>query len=159
MNHCFYFACELLIGPPMVPSTVKRRESCERKQDSEWLLLLNKGQNEKWELITCISLWCELSTVHFLQFYTYYMNFVALSSKYNSLFVMNNKPFNMILTHCSEPLRVTREEVAGLTYSSYALILSILHLHSGGAQLSVMDHPADIKYTVSQEGRLFVAWV
>lgn len=81
---------------------------------------LKKRQlNEKWALIT---VWCELSTFALPSILYLSHELVAVSTRYNALFVMSHKPVSSIPTDCNERLRVTREEAAGLTQLYFNIV-------------------------------------
>lgn len=96
VNHCLCFAVETLTGPPVVPrTTVSERASPEWKT-STYHLCRAAAWSVNLALPSILYISHELA---------------AISCTYNGLFVMTHKPINMIITDCSEPLRVTIEEV------------------------------------------------
>lgn len=105
------------------------------------LLLLNRTQCRKVCLsLAVLSLW--IANFALSSILNIPHELVAIFSKYNALFVMSHKPIIMILTDCNEFLRVTREEVTGLTQLYYII------------QLSVMHHPAEFKNPFSHRGKV-----
>lgn len=106
VNHYFHFASLFLISFLMVPRTAS----------TAWEFLLNK--ESRWSEIEGgdaggggvyhlwpDSLWCDLSTLNFLQFLCRSHELAAALSEHKALFVRAHKAINMTLTGCSEPGR------------------------------------------------------
>lgn len=121
--HIFYF-CELLSGSSTVPRTTQ----------SHWLMLLQSAE-------------LKISAYHLQYSLVWIVNFAlpsilytprelaAVFLEYNALFVMSHKAVSMILADCSEPLRMPREEVAGLTQLYFNIVHELL-LQRGGPAVS-----------------------
>lgn len=118
MSSYFDFAADLLTPPPCFP---EQNDCCCYKN----------GQTEKWALITYVMVWIVSFALPSILYVSHEL--VAILSKYNALFVRHHKAISMILTVCYEALRVTREEVAGLSCFN---IVSTTFVKQGGTAVT-----------------------